>query len=163
MRLLRFSIHLHLQLIYTYIRKGAEMSTGTRDMAFDSATSTSAAELLDRTARADSEWVIRKSDLAPRVAEIIEAVLESVANGEGITIGRVPEVVTTTTAAAMLRISRPTLMKHIRGGRIASHAVGTHTRLRREDVMDFKRTLRREQARAIQDLMELEDELEERL
>lgn len=139
------------------------MSTGTREMAFDAATSTSAAELLDRTARADSDWVIRKSDLAPRVAEIIEAVLESVANGESISVGRVPEVLTTTTAATMLGISRPTLMKHIRESRIASHAVGTHTRLRREDVMEFRRTLRMERARAIQDLMELEDELEEGL
>lgn len=139
------------------------MSTGAREMAFDVATSASATELLDRITRSDTDWVIRKSELTPRVAELIEAVLESVADGKGITLGRVPEVVTTTTGASMLGISRPTLMKHIRNGRLPSHAVGTHTRLSREDVMEFRRTLRRDRAGAIQELMELEDELGEPL
>lgn len=133
--------------------------TGNREMTFDSATSASVAELLDRTTRTDNEWVIRKSDLAPRVADLIEAVLESVAHGDAITVGRVPEVLTTTMAAKILGMSRPTLMKHIRDGRLTSHSVGTHTRLRREDVVEFRRSLRADRARAIQVLMELEDEL----
>lgn len=148
---------------YTYICKEGDVVTGTREMVFDAETSASAAELLERTTRSETEWVIRKSELAPRVAELIEAVLESVADGEGITVGRVPEEVTTTTAASMLGISRPTLMKHVRAGQVPSHAVGTHTRLRREDVLEFRRTLRKARARAIQELMELEDELGEPL
>lgn len=159
----REALHLHLEMIYSCICKEGDMSTGTREMAFDAETSASAAELLDRTTRSDADWVIRKSDLAPRVAELIEAVLETVAGGDGITVGRVPEEVTTTTAASMLGISRPTLMKHVRAGHVPSHAVGTHTRLRRDDVFDFKRSLRKDRARAIQELMELEDELEEPL
>lgn len=139
------------------------MSTRTREMVFDAETSASATELLGRTTRSDTDWIIRKSELTPEVAELIEAVLESVTDGKGITLGRVPEVVTTTTAASMLRISRPTLMKHVRDGRLPSPAVGTHTRLSREDVMEFRRTLQRDRARVIQALMELEDELGEPL
>ncbi len=139
------------------------MTARTHQVLFDSDTSNSASELLKKTAGSNADWSIRRSDLDPHVADLIETVLEAVAAGEDVSIGQVPEVVTTTTAASMLGLSRPTLMKHVREGRLPSHAVGTHTRLRRDDVMNFKRELRAVRARAIEDLMELEDELGEPL
>ncbi len=139
------------------------MTVRPHHLLFDSETSESASELLRSAADSDAGWVIRESDLDPRVAGLIETVLQAVAAGDEISIGQVPEVVTTTTAASMLGISRPTLMKHVREGRLPSHSVGTHTRLRRADVVEFRKALRAERARAIHDLMELEDELGEPL
>src|SRR5699024_8301713 len=54
--------------------------------------------------------------------------LASIADDVEVTIGRMPEVLTST-VAALLGISRPTLMKWARAGEIASFAVGTHPRL----------------------------------
>lgn len=138
------------------------MTALTHEVIFGPNTSKSVSELLRRVDH-DDDWVIRRSDLEPRVAAIIETVLKSIAAGEDVSIARVPEEVTTTTAAKMLGVSRPTLMKHVRAGDLPSHSVGSHTRLHRDDVLEFRKELRAAKARAIQELMELEDELGEPL
>ena len=63
------------------------------------------------------------------------ATLTSVAENGEATIGRLPDELTSTVAADILSVSRPTLMKWVRQGRIDSFKVGTHTRFKREDVL----------------------------
>lgn len=50
-----------------------------------------------------------------------------------------PEVITTTTAAEVLGVSQPTLMKFVRSRDIPSTLVGRHTRLKRDDGFAFRR------------------------
>lgn len=149
--------HVHLYL------EGVVMSVRSREVTFDSETSASVTQLLETTVRRGDDWEIRKSELDPRIATLIESVLRAVAEGDEITVGRIPEIVTTTTAASMVGVSRPTLMKHIRSGRIPSHLVGSHRRLHRDDVVELRRSLQEERAQAIQRLLETEDELGEPL
>lgn len=78
------------------------------------------------------------------------------ARGGTVTIGSVPEVLTTSAAAGILGISRPTLMKMINTGLIPSHKVGTHHRLRAEDVFAALRARRSRERAAFAELMELE-------
>jgi len=87
---------------------------------------------------------------------LLQEVLRAVAAGSTVTVVTTPSVVTTSTAAAMLGISRPTLMKMIREGAIAAHKVGTHTRLRAEDVLEFKRARRARERAAFEALLEAE-------
>lgn len=73
-----------------------------------------------------------------------------------VTVTALPEELTTSTAAKILGISRPTLMKMIREGRIPAHEVGTHHRLRTEDVFTELHERRERQRAAFAELLELE-------
>ena len=70
-----------------------------------------------------------------------------------------PSEVTTTTAASMLGMSRPTLMKHVRSGRISAHKVGSHHKLFSKDVLEFREVLKQEKRQAVFDLLDAEEDL----
>lgn len=74
-------------------------------------------------------------DLPSRLNSFVSDLLESMASGAGISTSVLPEELTTTVAADVIGVSRPTLMKMIRRGTITAHKVGTHHRLRRADVL----------------------------
>ncbi|TQC49811.1 DNA-binding protein [Rhodococcus sp. WS4] len=98
-----------------------------------------------------------ESAVPPELARILTAVVAVVAAGGTVTIGSVPSEVTTTTAAQMLDISRPTLMKLIGEGEIPAHKVGTHTRLKSTDVIAYQERQRATQRAAFDDLRAFED------
>lgn len=98
-----------------------------------------------------------ESAVPPELARILTAVVAVVAAGGTVTIGSVPSEVTTTTAAQMLDISRPTLMKLIGEGEIPAHKVGTHTRLKSNDVIAYQERLHATQRAAFDDLRAFED------
>ncbi|WP_137726458.1 helix-turn-helix domain-containing protein [Prescottella subtropica] len=91
------------------------------------------------------------------LAGILTEVVRIVAAGGTVTIGSMPEELTTTSAADLLGISRPTLMKLVSGGQLAAHKVGTHTRLHTPDVLAYRNRLREQQRAALQDLRDFED------
>lgn len=97
----------------------------------------------------------------PAINAIFERVLRCIGEGLPISISTLPKEVTTTTAASMLSMSRPTLMKHVRDSRIPAHMVGSHHRLLSQDVLKFQEELKAERRKAVFDLMDLETELGE--
>lgn len=101
---------------------------------------------------ADLDSVVPKA-----LAGILAEVVRIVAAGGTVTIGSMPEELTTTSAADLLGISRPTLMKLVRDGQIASHKVGTHTRLNTADVLAYRDRLREQQRAALQELRDFEE------
>lgn len=102
-----------------------------------------------------------RQPLPAGLARIIDQVIEAVAAGGNVTIGMLPEELTTTVAADVLGISRPTLMKMIDNGEITSHKVGSHHRLRRDDVLAAKKAKLARQRKALEELRDLEDELDQ--
>lgn len=101
-----------------------------------------------------------RKPLPAELAVILSKVLEAMANGGTVTIGSLPDELTTTVAAEQLGVSRPTLMKMIRNGAIPAHRVGSHHRLKAADVLAAKRTRLEKQRRAFDELRELEDQLD---
>ncbi len=98
------------------------------------------------------------SHLPPELGRILQQIIAAMATGRTITIGSVPEELTTSTAADLLGISRPTLMKKVAAGEIPAHRVGTHTRLRASDVSDYIRARRARQRAAFEELLAVEDD-----
>jgi len=87
-----------------------------------------------------------------RLAEVlIEAVAEA-AEGRSVTVGSADEELTTGEAAELLNVSRPYLVELLEEGEIPFHKVGTHRRVRREDVLDHKAKMREEAEEAMQNL-----------
>lgn len=94
------------------------------------------------------------------VPRLISQVLTSVAQRGEITISRVPEELTSTVAAEILGVSRPTLMKWAKEGAIATHKRGTHARFKRDDVLKLKQQRAEERAQAFSEWREFEKENE---
>ncbi|WP_313096117.1 helix-turn-helix domain-containing protein [Corynebacterium variabile] len=97
--------------------------------------------------------------LPPEINAVISKVLHAIKEDLPISISTLPREVTTTTAASMLGITRPTLMKHVRAGQLPSHMVGSHHRLFSRDVLAFREELKEEKRQAVFALMDLENEL----
>ncbi|WP_018297300.1 helix-turn-helix domain-containing protein [Corynebacterium lubricantis] len=92
------------------------------------------------------------------VEALLLQALHSIAESGEFTVSRMPEELSSTTAADFLGISRPTLMKWAKEGAIPSHKVKSHTRFRREDVLKFKAQREAEKDKAFRDLREFNDQ-----
>ncbi|WNM24307.1 excisionase family DNA-binding protein [Demequina capsici] len=93
------------------------------------------------------------------LVDLVHMVLHAASRGEQLTIGSMPDELSTSVAADQLGISRPTLMKLIENGELDAHKVGTHTRIKTEDVRVFRRARLERQRRAFDELRELEEGL----
>lgn len=102
---------------------------------------------------------LSQASIGQELGRVLDHVVRSLAEGHAVTVSTVPEVLTSTIAAELIGISRPTLMRKARAGEIASHKVGTHTRFRHDDVLRFKREQLERQRQAMTELLALEDEL----
>ncbi|NEM91056.1 excisionase family DNA-binding protein [Galbitalea soli] len=100
--------------------------------------------------------------LGDNLSRLVAHVIEGAANRGSMTIRTMPPEVSTTVAAHELGISRPTLMKMIRAGEIPSHPVGSHTRLKFEDVLDAAARLNAQKDEAFLRLLHVSETLGER-
>ncbi|MEV4129175.1 helix-turn-helix domain-containing protein [Nocardia sp. NPDC049707] len=98
-------------------------------------------------------------EVPAQLTALISQILGLVSRGSTVTVRSVPNEVTTTVAAKMLDISRPTLMKLVNDGTLPAHKVGSHTRLFSRDVFAHKEIQRAAQREAFDRLRALEDEL----
>ena len=98
--------------------------------------------------------------LSQEISRSLFTLLSVLASGGKVTAEGVSDELTTTEAARLLGISRPTLMKRVRAGKIPAFRVGTHTRLKRSDVMVFSERTEDRRSRALDELREIERELD---
>ncbi|MDO5500905.1 MAG: helix-turn-helix domain-containing protein [Propionibacteriaceae bacterium] len=94
--------------------------------------------------------------LPVELGRLLQTVLEAVAEGAEVTIATIPTELTTSVAAALLDVSRPTLMKMIREGTLPAHKVGTHTRLKSTDVLAFRNERRARERAAFAELRDMD-------
>lgn len=95
-------------------------------------------------------------DLPRDIQETVLAALQSIIETGEVAITRMPAELTSTSAAEILGVSRPTLMKWAKEGKVDSFKVGTHTRFYREDVLAFKKALTKKQDDAFEELRSFE-------
>lgn len=101
-----------------------------------------------------------KIDLPPSVGQLVLDVLTHVARGEMVTFVPYGAVLTTKEAADLLNVSRPFLVQLLEKGEIAFHRVGTHRRIRSEDVLAFKHKRDAERKDDLRELQRLGQEFD---
>lgn len=99
--------------------------------------------------------------LPESVQHMLLGALATVASEGEVVIGRMPEHLTSTVAADLLGVSRPTLMKLAREGEIDSFKVGTHTRFKRDEVLRVRDARAAKRRAAFDELRALDEEHEE--
>lgn len=101
-----------------------------------------------------------QAPLPAELQSVLLTAISSLAQNGSVTIARMPEELTSTVAADILGVSRPTLMKWVEDGTITSHKVGTHSRFDRKDVLALRDRRRASQRKALDELRALDEELD---
>jgi excisionase family DNA binding protein len=78
-------------------------------------------------------------DLSPGVLKALQRVLHHMARGEAFALIPTSQTLSTTEAAHILNVSRPYLVQLLSRGEIAHTMVGSHHRMRLEDVLAYKK------------------------
>lgn len=81
----------------------------------------------------------KEAELPADIQQMLLRTLTLIADQGSVSIGQLPAELTSTVAADLLSISRPTLMKWAAEGRIDSFKKGSHTRFHRDDVLALQR------------------------
>lgn len=97
-------------------------------------------------------------NLPRRSAEKVLMLLDAEST-TGAVVVPIKEVFTTTEAATMLGLSRPTLMKYIEAGKIDHLKVGTHHRIPAQAILRFQQELRTRRNTAAEALAEFSNEI----
>ena len=98
-------------------------------------------------------------ELPSGVGELLLRLLEGAASGRSIEITTLPDEMTTGQAADLLGVSRPTVVALVDGGAIAGRKVGTHRRVLTSDVIGYRERQRNERSSAVNELLQLSQQL----
>jgi excisionase family DNA binding protein len=101
----------------------------------------------------------RTIELPASSVVILVRVLEEMGKGNAVTILPVHAELTSQEAADLLNISRPSLIDLLQRGEIPFRKVGTHRRVRFDDVMAYKRKADAARRAALEELAAYDQEL----
>lgn len=90
----------------------------------------------------------------------LQAIVRDLAQGRTITLIPHDRELTTKEAADILNVSRPFLVKLLDRGDLPYHRVGTHRRLRVEDVLAYRELRAKRRREKLRELTELSEQLE---
>jgi len=124
--------------------------------ALDHSRAISIAIVEDGVEHLDESLLLR---LPPKVLRLFADLLGSLAQGKAVAIMPKELDVTTQEAAMFLNVSRPYLVRLLEEGKIAYHKVGTHRRIRFEDVVQYKEDRQKISQDALQKLADQAQEL----
>lgn len=97
----------------------------------------------------------------PRQAiELLRNILTEMAQGNAVSIMPLHAELTTQEAANILNVSRPHLVKLLEEGQIEFAKVGTHRRIRFQDLMAYKQRRDQESSTAMQELVDQAQDLD---
>ncbi|MEU3333009.1 helix-turn-helix domain-containing protein [Glutamicibacter creatinolyticus] len=100
-------------------------------------------------------------ELPSELSKIINLAFQALAANGSVTVATLPDELTSNTAAEVLGVSRPTLLKLAKDGKINSFKVGTHSRFKREEVLAFKAEREAARRKALEKLLDIEDQLDQ--
>jgi len=125
--------------------------------ALDHSRAVNIAILEDGVERIEDSPILK---LPPKVLRLFADMLGSLAQGNAVAIMPKELYVTTQEAAMFLNVSRPYLVKMLDDGKIPHHKVGTHRRIKFEDVVAYKEQRKKTAHLALQELVDQAQELD---
>jgi excisionase family DNA binding protein len=105
---------------------------------------------------ADGDTVI---ELPAGAVQLLMDILEEMAAGRAVTIVPHNAELTTQEAADILNVSRPFVVQLLKDGKLPYRLVGTHRRIRFDDVFAFKAAIDEDRRRALDELVAQAQEL----
>ncbi len=99
-------------------------------------------------------------ELPPALGQLVLDVMTHVARGEMVTFVPYGAILSTKEAADLLNVSRPFLVKLLENGEIPFHRVGSHRRIRADDVLAYNKKRDSERQSALDDLQRLGQEFD---
>lgn len=100
-------------------------------------------------------------DLPPAISHLVLDLLLAVGKGEAVALVPFGGELSTQQAADMLQVSRPHLVKLIENKEIPYHKVGTHRRIRAQDVFAYRRRRDKTRNDALTRLARLKQEIDD--
>jgi excisionase family DNA binding protein len=97
--------------------------------------------------------------LDQNLAELLQFVIRGLPSGT-VSMRAMPSELTSTSAAGLLGVSRPTLMKMVTDGVLSSHTVGAHHRFTLEDITSLAESRRAARLNAFAELRALDEAFE---
>ena len=94
-----------------------------------------------------------------KALKLLGEVLKAMSEGKPFSLVPMATEVTTQKASEILGCSRPHFVKLLEGGKIEYTKVGKHRRVRFEDVMKYKRKMKKNQKQHLIDIMKSDEEL----
>ena len=99
-------------------------------------------------------------ELPSELRGMFEALLSETAQGHALAVLKLEDTLTTQQAADVLGVSRPTLIGLLEEGQIPFHKVGTHRRVKLEDLERFTLDTREKRRAVLDELVAQAQELE---
>ena len=99
-------------------------------------------------------------ELPSAISDLVLELLLLIGKGEAVTLVPFGAELSTQEAADLLNVSRPFLVKLIDEKKIGCHKVGTHRRLKADDVLNYKHTRDKERDASLQTLATLGQEID---
>lgn len=99
-------------------------------------------------------------ELPPAVGRLVLDLLSFIGRGEAVTLVPFGAVLTTQEAADMINVSRPFLIKLIETEEIPHFMVGSHRRVKANDVLAYKHNRDNERGKSLDELARLGQEIE---
>lgn len=116
-------------------------------------------QLQSDTPEIEIEETQEKIKIPLNALKFLGEILKTMSQGKPFSIVPVATEVTTQKAAEILGCSRPHLVKLLEDGKIDFTKVGKHRRVKFEDVMEYKKNMKKRQKQHLIDMMTSDEEL----
>lgn len=136
-------------------RPAALPSKKDRDLAREASREIASVQPTTLRVRIDDKELV----LPEAATRLIQHLLNEMAQGNAVTLIPIHAELTTQEAADFLNVSRPYLIRLLEQNRIAFHKVGTHRRVKFEELMKYKDRLEKERRSAMDELAAQAQEL----
>ncbi len=98
-------------------------------------------------------------EIPAQLLNVLRQIAASLAQGDEVVVGAVARELSTSEAARVLGMSRPTLVRLLDAGELPSRKVGSHRRVLTTDVLAFRRHQMQQRRKAYEHLMLASDAL----